>query len=100
MPEQDADDFVAFEHVRVVRTTSPALYCAFGHKRVWLPREHIRGRLWSRGDCGTLLVRRWVARDRQLIVARRLAVVPPVAARSPQGQLFVLGRDGEVPFGR
>ena len=99
MPKEDADDFVAFEHVRVVRATPPALYCAFGHKRVWLPRAHIRGRLWSRGDCGALLVRRWIARDRRLIGARRLHVVPSAAPRSPQSQLFVLLQDREVPLG-
>ena len=61
------DDLVAFRYVRVVRSTAPALFCAIGDERVWLPRRHIRGNLWRRGDCGDLLIRRWVAVDRRLI---------------------------------
>jgi hypothetical protein len=68
MTPHEADELVAFERVRVVRSTAAALQCAIGDKRVWLPREHVKGRLWSRGDCGTLLVRRWIALDRQLTV--------------------------------
>ena len=67
MATDDADDLVAFRNVRVVSSTSPALFCAIGGKRVWLPRRHISGRLWSRGDCGDLLIRRWVAVDRHLL---------------------------------
>jgi hypothetical protein len=68
MSDENVDAFVAFERVRVVTTTPGALRCAIGDKRVWLPREHIRGRLWCRGDSGTLLVRRWVALDRHLAI--------------------------------
>jgi len=72
----EGDELVAFERVRVVSSTATALQCAIGDRRVWLPREHIKGRLWSRGDCGTLLVRRWIALDRHL-------AVPDVAPDAP-----------------
>jgi hypothetical protein len=68
MLHADTDELVAIEKVRVVGSTATALHCAIGGKRVWLPREHIRGRLFRRGDSGTLLVRRWVALDRRLAV--------------------------------
>jgi len=29
---------------------------------------HVAGKLWCAGDRGKLLIRRWVARDRQLVV--------------------------------
>lgn len=77
MAASDIDDLVAFHAVRVVRTTATALLCAIGERTVWLPREHVTGRLFSRGDRGTLLVRRWVALD------RRLAMPRPAAARAP-----------------
>jgi hypothetical protein len=64
-----ADDLVAFSNVRVIRSTAPALYCEIGDKRLWLPRRHISGRLFRRGDRGSLLIRRWVARDRCLFDA-------------------------------
>jgi hypothetical protein len=69
MIEDHADDLVAFANVRVIRSTAPALFCEIGDKRVWLPRRHISGRLLCRGDRGSLLIRRWVARDRCLFDA-------------------------------
>ena len=63
MFEDQADDLVAFTNVRVIRSTAPALFCGIGDKRVWLPRRHVVGRLLCRGDRGSLLIRRWVARD-------------------------------------
>jgi hypothetical protein len=66
MIEDHADELVAFANVRVIRSTAPALFCKIGDKRVWLPRRHISGRLLCRGDRGSLLIRRWVARDRCL----------------------------------
>jgi len=62
----DADELVAFHRVRVLDVSPGAVQCLIGGQRVWLPRAHIKGRLWCRGDQGTLLVRRWVARDRRL----------------------------------
>ena len=83
MLEDHADDLVPFARVRVIRTTATALFCAIGDKRVWLPRQHIRGNLLCRGDCGTLLIRRWVALDRHLSGAlrRRLGSPSPCALR-------------------
>ena len=65
--ESNADDLVPFHNVRVIRSTPPALLCRIGRRNVWLPREHISGRLWCIGNRGKLFVRRWVARDRNLI---------------------------------
>jgi hypothetical protein len=64
----DEDGFVAFQNVRVVRSTAPALLCSIDGRELWLPRMHVAGKLWCAGDRGKLLVRRWVARDRQLIM--------------------------------
>lgn len=79
------DDLLTFRDVRVIRSTSPALLCRIGDKSVWLPREHISGRLWCAGDRGTLFIRRWIARDRRLVnrdgVA--MALVSPSIGRSP-----------------
>jgi hypothetical protein len=61
------DDLVAFLDVKVIRSTAPALFCRIGERNVWLPRGHISGRLWCTGDRGKLFIRRWVARDRDLI---------------------------------
>ena len=66
--DDDADDLVAFEDVRVIRSEAHALLCEVGERRVWLPRRHISGKLWCTGDRGKLLIRRWVARERELIV--------------------------------
>ena len=70
MVEDDADAFVRFRNVRVICSTAPALFCGIGNKRVWLPRRHISGRLWCRGDQGMLHIRRWVARERHLLDPR------------------------------
>jgi hypothetical protein len=103
MLEDDADELVEFQRVRVVGSTAPALFCAIGGKRVWLPREHIKGNLWCRGDRGTLRIRRWVALDRHLVVPNPMDGVPP--AELPRlrpnqpGRLRVLRRLREVPLG-
>ena len=68
MRDGDADELVAFEQVRVLNVTSGAMRCLIGDKRVWLPRQHINGTLRCRGDSGRLLVRRWVAIDRKLVL--------------------------------
>jgi len=102
---ESADDFVTFAHVRVVRTTAPALFCAIGDKRVWLPRTHIKGNLWCRGDRGTLLVRRWVALDRHLAIPNAPDGISHVIAdrllsrRIQPGRLHALRRSREVHLG-
>jgi hypothetical protein len=77
MATDDADDLVAFQDVRVIRSTAPALLCLIGDRSVWLPRGHISGKLWCTGDRGKLFIRRWVARDRDLIDARGAAIASP-----------------------
>jgi hypothetical protein len=90
----EVDELIAFERVRVVGSTAAALHCAIGNKHVWLPREHIKGQLWSRGDCGTLLVRRWIALDRHLIVpdvvSRAHVACDGVASPPPIRQMRLL----------
>jgi hypothetical protein len=70
----DADALVAFPDVRVLRSTPPALLCRIGERSVWLPRGHISGKLWCTGDRGKLFIRRWIARDRQLIDLQGAAI--------------------------
>ena len=74
----DGDEFIAFQNVRVVRSTAPALLCSIDGRELWLPRMHVAGKLWCAGDRGKLLVRRWVARDRQLIRPLEHALPPSV----------------------
>jgi hypothetical protein len=98
MVTNDGDDLVAFEDVRVIRATAPTLLCLIGGRRVWLPRGHISGKLWCTGDRGKLFVRRWVARDRQLIDLHGAATMPPVASISPARvpvELHLVRRDRE-----
>jgi hypothetical protein len=75
MRDGNANELLAFERVRVLNVASGALHCLIGDKRVWLPREHIKGRLWCRNDSGTLLIRRWVALDRNLALPAAPLVV-------------------------
>ena len=67
MPTDDADDLVPFLDVTIIKATAPTLLCLIQGRSVWLPRMHVSGKLWRAGDRGKLFVRRWVARDRQLI---------------------------------
>ncbi len=101
MPEDHADDLVAFANVRVIRATEPALFCAIGGKRVWIPRRHLNGRLLRRGDRGSLLIRRWVARDRSLFDSSGSpsVAVPsaPLASRRLASSLQMVVRRERVP---
>lgn len=85
MDADNGDDLVLFQDVRVIRSTAPALLCRIRDRSVWLPRGHISGRLRCRGDRGTLFIRRWVARDRNLIGARPAtrSSVPSLQRRPP-----------------
>src|SRR5947209_7069756 len=84
MSNDDADDLVLFRDVRVIRSTAPALLCRIGEKSVWLPRGHISGKLWCVGDRGKLFIRRWVARDRELLdLAPSISRSPLLVSRSP-----------------
>jgi len=90
----DDGDLVLFQDVRVIRSTAPALLCRIGEKSVWLPRWHISGKLWCTGDRGKLFIRRWVARDRNLIDAQGAAIQSsvPSLARLPAA-LHLVRRD-------
>jgi hypothetical protein len=94
MPVDDGDTLVLFQAVRVIRATASALLCRIGSRSVWLPRVHISGRLWCTGDRGKLLIRRWVARDRQLIDPDGMAIAPvPSIPRLPApGRLHLVRR--------
>ena len=80
MGTDDADDLVPFEDVRIIRSTAPALLCRIGARSVWLSRWHISGKLWCTGDRGKLFIRRWVARERNLIDAHGAETQPPVSS--------------------
>jgi len=82
MATEDVDDLVLFEDVKVIRSTAPALLCRIGERSVWLPRGHISGKLWCTGDRGKLFIRRWVARDRNLIDATGQAIRSSVPSLS------------------
>jgi hypothetical protein len=85
LTQDDADDLVPFLDVRIIGSSLAALFCAIGKRRVWLPRLHVVGKLWQRGDRGTLLIRRWVALDRRLAIPRPVVAVrlvgPPSVSR-------------------
>lgn len=102
MDVNDADDLVAFQDVRVIRATAPALLCRVGGRSVWLPRAHVSGNLWCAGDRGKLFIRRWVARDRHLIDLHGVAIVSPVRsilrALAP-ASLYQVRRDRESRLG-
>lgn len=90
MAPDDADDLVPFLDVRVIRSTAPALFCRIGDRSVWLPRRHISGKLWCTGDRGKLFIRRWLARDRELIDRHGAAISPlalSIARPRPPGRL-------------
>ena len=80
MATYDAEDLVAFPDVRVIRSTAPALLCRIGDRSVWLPRGHISGKLWCTGDRG--FIRRWVARDRNLLDLHGEAIASPAPTLS------------------
>src|SRR5439155_10766618 len=46
MATDDAEGLVAFQDVRVIRSTAPALLCRIGERSVWLPRGQLSGKLW------------------------------------------------------
>ena len=99
MLADDADELVTFGDVRVIESTAPALLCQIGDRRVWLPRRHISGKLWCTGDRGKLLIRRWVARDRQLI-GLGVGALPPMPLsllpRRPLRLRVVRGHQGNA----
>ena len=86
MEVRDADDLVPFRDVRVIESTAPALCCRVGGRQVWLPRNHVAGKLWCVGDRGTLFIRRWLALERHLLPPEPLAVaLAGVPAELPGG---------------
>jgi hypothetical protein len=82
MAMDDGDELVPFHDVRVIRATAPALFCRIATRCAWLPRRHIVGKLCCTGDRGTLFVRRWVARDRQLLDLDGVAIISATPAIS------------------
>jgi hypothetical protein len=90
------DDLVAFQDVRIVKSTAPAMLCRIGDRTVWLPREHISGKLWCTGDRGKLFIRRWVARDRQLFDPAASPLLASVSPSSLRARLHVIRRQPEA----
>jgi hypothetical protein len=93
MATDHADDLVSFQDVKVIRSTAPALLCRIGGRCVWLPRGHISGRLWCTGDRGKLFIRRWVARERNLIDEHGAAIGPSVPSLPRPPALLHLVRE-------
>ena len=98
MPTNTSDDLVLFEDVRLVKSTAPALLCRIGKRTVWLPRNHISGKLRRRGDRGQLFIRRWVARDRHLIDGHGAAIVSLAQSisRTPLASRLHLVREDRI----
>jgi hypothetical protein len=93
MIEAHADDLVAFANARVIRSTTPAPFREIEDKRVLLPRRHISGRLLRWGDRGSLLIRRWVARERCLFDASGSPTVAVPSSRRLPSSLQMLWRE-------
>ena len=85
MATNESDDLLLFSDVHVLRSTPPALFCRVAGRTVWLQRGHISGKLWCAGDRGKLFIRRWIARDRNLVDRHGVQIVPPVALLRPSG---------------
>jgi len=98
----DADDLVPFRNVTIISSTGTSLFCGVGGKNVWLPRRHVSGRLYTMGDRGTLLIRRWVARDRHLLRPPETAATAVLGASMSRRRLatglHLVRRDREVPL--
>ncbi len=92
----DADELLSFTGVRVLRATAGALRCLIGDKRVWLPRQHIKGALLCRGDSGTLLVRRWIALDRRLAIPGSLRLLCQPVSQVHRMRRLRLVRGGRI----
>jgi hypothetical protein len=93
MATDDADDLVPFLEVGIIRSTAPALLCRIGDRSVWLPRRHLSGTLWCTGDRGKLVIRRWLARDRELIDRHGVTISPlalSIARPRPPGRLHAV----------
>jgi hypothetical protein len=100
MATDDADELVPFHDVRVIRSTGPALLCRVGEKSVWLPRYHISGKLWCTGDRGRLFIRRWVARDRNLIDAQGAAIRSVASLSHLPSALHLVRRDRSTTYAK
>jgi hypothetical protein len=87
MATDGADDLL---EVGIIGSTAPALLCRIGDRSVWLPRRHISGKLWCTRDRGKLFIRRWLARDRELIDRHGVAISPlalSIVRPRPPGRL-------------
>jgi hypothetical protein len=99
MTTEDGDDLVQFQDVRVIGSTGSALLCRVGTKSVWLPRGHISGKLWCTGDRGRLFIRRWVARERQLLDPQG-ATLPPTPLSHLSVPLHLIRAKQEASHGK
>ena len=60
----EAPDTAIFRRVDVIRDVGTAFLCSVGRKQVWVPLTEIRygTNLTKKGDHGTLIITRWLAR--------------------------------------
>ena len=86
------DVLVPFQNVSIIRSSAIAVLCRVAGRAVWLPRQHIRGRLSRMRHRGDLSIRYWVARDLGLIdlQGNPRAAVPVVADLQPHPGRFRL----------
>lgn len=54
---------------RIIAESDKAIFCDFGDKREWIPLSQVSddSEIWRAGDEGTLIVSRWIAKQKGLI---------------------------------
>lgn len=97
MFEDTLDDLVEFPHVRLIEASVSALWCAIGQRNVWLPRLHVRGALRSRGDRGTLRIRRWLAQELKLPMPGSPAAAKSSSERAARRHRFQMRAVADGP---
>lgn len=102
MSTENPDELVLFEDVRIVKSTATALLCRIGKRTVWVPRNHLAGKLRRRSDRGQLFIRRWVARDRRLIKGDKAAIssLSQSISRTPSTRLHLVRADRTTPYAK
>ena len=99
MTTDNGDELVPFQDVRVVKSVAAALLCRIGGRTVWLQRWHTSGKLWRTGDRGKLFIRRWVARDQNLIDAQGAGIQSVSALSRLPAALPLVRRDRDSTRG-
>jgi hypothetical protein len=66
-PDPSEDD-VRLEDVRCLRATEKAILCEIEGDEVWIPQSQVTedSEVWKPGQEGTLVITRWIARQKDL----------------------------------